>query len=67
MLDAAMELYQNGYIKEEECEGDPLTWGSSEAIIERLFNKEAGIARKMIVFPKGCWKNLFRMGRLRGW
>ncbi len=31
---AAMELYQNNYIKEEECEGIPLTWGSSEAIIE---------------------------------
>lgn len=31
---AAMELYQNGYINEEECEGVPLTWGSSEAIVE---------------------------------
>lgn len=31
---AAMELYQKGYIKEEECEGIPLEWGSSEAIIE---------------------------------
>lgn len=31
---AAMELYQHGYIKEEECEGVPLTWGSSEAIVE---------------------------------
>lgn len=30
----AMELYQHGYIKEEECEGVPLTWGNSEAIIE---------------------------------
>ena len=31
---AAMELYQKGYIKEEECEGVPLVWGSSEAIVE---------------------------------
>jgi len=31
---AAMELYQKGYIKEEECEGVPLVWGSNEAIIE---------------------------------
>lgn len=31
---AAMELYQKGYIKEEECEGIPLVWGSSEAVIE---------------------------------
>ncbi len=31
---AAMELYQIGAIKEEECEGVPLAWGSSEAIIE---------------------------------
>ncbi|WP_312712115.1 aldehyde ferredoxin oxidoreductase family protein [Proteiniclasticum ruminis] len=31
---AAMELYQKGYIKEEECEGIPLAWGSSEAVIE---------------------------------
>lgn len=31
---AAMELYQHGYIKEEECESVPLTWGSSEAIVE---------------------------------
>lgn len=31
---AAMELYQKGYIKEEECAGVPLEWGSVEAIIE---------------------------------
>jgi Aldehyde:ferredoxin oxidoreductase len=31
---AAMELYQKGYIKPEECEGMPLEWGSSEAIVE---------------------------------
>jgi len=31
---AAMELYQKGYIKEEECDGIPLEWGNAEAIIE---------------------------------
>ncbi|MBR3841287.1 MAG: aldehyde ferredoxin oxidoreductase family protein [Erysipelotrichales bacterium] len=30
---AAMELYQRGYIKEEECDGVPLVWGSAEAIV----------------------------------
>lgn len=30
---AAMELYQRGYIKEEECDGVPLTWGNAEAIV----------------------------------
>ena len=31
---AAMELYQNGCIKEEDCAGGPLEWGSTKAIIE---------------------------------
>lgn len=31
---AAMELYQKGYIKDEDCDGIPLKWGSSEAIVE---------------------------------
>ena len=31
---AAMELYQKGYIKEEECEGVPLVWGNGEAIVK---------------------------------
>lgn len=31
---AAMELFDKGYIKEEECDGIPLAWGSSEAIVE---------------------------------
>lgn len=40
---AAMELYDKGYIKEEECEGIPLKWGSSEAIIE--WTKRMGEAK----------------------
>ncbi len=31
---AAMELYQMGVIKDEECDGIPLAWGSGKAIIE---------------------------------
>ncbi len=31
---AAMELYEKGYIKEEECDGMPLEWGNSKAIVE---------------------------------
>ncbi|RBP59688.1 aldehyde:ferredoxin oxidoreductase [Alkalibaculum bacchi] len=31
---SAMELYDNGYIKEEECDGIPLAFGSSKAIVE---------------------------------
>lgn len=31
---SAMELYQRGYITDADCEGIPLTWGSTEAIVE---------------------------------
>lgn len=31
---SAMELYDKGYIKEEECDGVPLNFGSSKAIVE---------------------------------
>lgn len=31
---SAMELYQRGFIKDEDCEGIPLKWGSIEAIVE---------------------------------
>ena len=40
---AAMELYQCGAIKEEECAGVPLEWGSTKALIEwtkRMGNPE---------------------------
>jgi aldehyde:ferredoxin oxidoreductase len=30
----AMELYQKGFITDEDCDGVPLKWGSSEAIVE---------------------------------
>ena len=47
---AAMELYQNGYITEEECDGVPLVWGSSKAIIEwtkRMGKPESKLAKLM--------------------
>lgn len=31
---AAMELYQRGYITDEDCQGVPLKWGSGQAIVE---------------------------------
>lgn len=47
---AAMELYQKGLISEEECEGIPLTWGSTEAIIgwtKRMGLGETALGRLM--------------------
>jgi len=47
---AAMELYQKGYIKEEECEGVPLTWGNGEAIVkwtERMGRGETALGKLM--------------------
>ena len=46
----AMELYQRGYIKEEECEGVPLEWGSGEAIVkwtERMGRGETELGKLM--------------------
>lgn len=40
---AAMELYQRGLIKEEDCAGVPLEWGSTKALVEwtkRIGNPE---------------------------
>jgi len=47
---AAMELYQKGFIKEEECEGVPLVWGSGEAIVkwtERMGRGETALGKLM--------------------
>lgn len=44
---AAMELYQRGYITEEECDGYPLEWGNTESLIEwtkRMGNPESELA-----------------------
>lgn len=47
---AAMELYQKGYITDADCDGVPLKWGSSEAIIEwtkRMGTQESKLAKLM--------------------
>ena len=47
---AAMELYEKGYIKKEECEGVPLDWGSGEAIAkwtERMGRGETALGKLM--------------------
>ena len=31
---AAMELYEHGYITDEDCDGIPLKWGDSRAVVE---------------------------------
>lgn len=44
---AAMELYQRGYIKEEDCDGYPLEWGNADAMIEwvkRMGDPESELA-----------------------
>ncbi len=47
---AAMELYQKGFIKEEDCEGVPLNFGNSEAIVkwtERMGRGETALGKLM--------------------
>lgn len=44
---SAMELYQRGYITEEECDGYPLEWGNTESLIEwtkRMGDPESELA-----------------------
>ncbi len=47
---AAMELYKIGAIKEEECDGVPLEFGSAQAIVEwtkRMGKGQSDLARRM--------------------
>ena len=47
---AAMELYQKGFIKDEDCEGVPLKWGNGEAIwkwVERMGRGETKLGKLM--------------------
>ncbi|MFZ5352452.1 MAG: aldehyde ferredoxin oxidoreductase family protein [Bacillota bacterium] len=46
---AAMELYQRGYIKEEELGGTPLEFGNAEAMVEwtKKMGKGDGLGAKM--------------------
>ena len=44
---AAMELYQRGYIKEEDCDGAPLEWGNGKSLVEwtkRIGDPESDLA-----------------------
>lgn len=46
----AMELYQKGIITDADCDGVPLVWGSSEAIVEwtkRMGTQENKLAKLM--------------------
>lgn len=46
---AAMELYQRGYIKDEDLDGASLTFGNSDAIVEwtKRMGERAGLGDKM--------------------
>jgi len=47
---AAMELYQRGFITDEDCEGVPLAWGNGEALwkwTERMGRGETALGRLM--------------------
>ena len=55
-IGTAMELYQRGYITEEECEGVPLVWGSGDAIVkwtERMGRGETELGKLM---AKGSYR-----------
>ena len=47
---AAMELYQRGYIKDEDCDGVPLAWGNAEAVykwVEKVGRNDGPLATLM--------------------
>ena len=48
-LAAAMELYQRGYVKDEELDGLPLKWGDAESIVEwmRKLGYAEGFGKKL--------------------
>jgi aldehyde:ferredoxin oxidoreductase len=48
-LAAAMELYQRGYVKDEELEGLTLKWGDAESIVEwmRKLGRAEGFGKKL--------------------
>lgn len=53
---AAMELYQRGYITDEECEGVPLKWGSTEAIVEWTRRMGYGITKLGRLMAQGSYR-----------
>lgn len=58
---AAMELYQMGLIKDDETEGIPLTWGSTDAIIEwtKKMGMREGLGDKLA-------QGSYRLGEMYG-
>jgi aldehyde:ferredoxin oxidoreductase len=48
-LAAAMELYQRGYVKDDELEGLPLKWGDATSIVEwmRKLGRAEGFGKKL--------------------
>ncbi len=53
---AAMELYQKGYIKEEDCAGVPLTWGNADAIVEWTKHMGYGDNELGRLMAQGSWR-----------
>lgn len=53
---AAMELYEKGFIKEEECEGVPLTFGNADAIIEWTKRMGEGIIPLAKLMAQGSYR-----------
>ena len=53
---AAMELYQNGYITDEDCDGVPLKWGNSSAIVEWTKRMGQGYNELARLMAKGSYR-----------
>lgn len=53
---AAMELYQKGYIKDEDCDGVPLVWGSAVAIVEWTKHMGYGDNKLGRLMASGSWR-----------
>ncbi|MFA6983630.1 MAG: aldehyde ferredoxin oxidoreductase C-terminal domain-containing protein, partial [Sedimentibacter sp.] len=53
---AAMELYQKGYITDEDCDGVPLKWGSGKAIVEWTKRMGQGYNELAQLMAKGSYR-----------
>ena len=53
---AAMELYQKGYITDADCDGVPLKWGSSEAIVAWTKHMGYGDNKLGRLMAQGSWR-----------
>ena len=60
---AAMELYQRGYIKEEECAGVPLEWGSTKVRGYMISPEVLGLPQQLdrtVTNEKAAWVKTFQ-------